>query len=78
MDKKGPFRCLGQEDSLDKEMANYSSVLPGKSHRQRSLRGCSPWGHKELGTTELLKEKKKFFFEERQIPRQIHSFINIA
>ena len=25
--------------------------LPGESHRQRSLVGCSPWGHKELDTT---------------------------
>ena len=28
--------------------------LPGKSHGERSLVGCSPWGHKELGTTERL------------------------
>jgi len=26
--------------------------LPGKSHGQRSLVGYSPWGHKELDTTE--------------------------
>ena len=26
--------------------------LPGESHRQRSLAGYSPWGHKESGTTE--------------------------
>ena len=26
--------------------------LPGESHGQRSLAGCSPWGHKELDTTE--------------------------
>ena len=25
--------------------------LPGKSHRQRSLVGYSPWGHKESDTT---------------------------
>ena len=29
-------------------------LLPGKSHGQRSLVGYSPWGHKELDTTELL------------------------
>ena len=29
-------------------------LLPGKSHGQRSLVGCSPWGRKELGTTEQL------------------------
>ena len=28
--------------------------LPGKSHGQRSLVGSSPWGRKELGTTERL------------------------
>ena len=26
--------------------------LPGKSHGQRSLVGYSPWGHKDLDTTE--------------------------
>ena len=25
--------------------------LPGKSHGQRSLVGCNPWGHKESATT---------------------------
>ena len=42
---------LGQEDALEKEMATHSSILPGKSHGQRSLVGCSPWGHKELDVT---------------------------
>ena len=28
--------------------------LPGKSHGQRSLVSCSPWGRKESGTTERL------------------------
>ena len=27
--------------------------LPGKFHGQRSLVGCSPWGHKELDMTEV-------------------------
>ena len=27
-------------------------LLPGKSHGWRSLVGCSPWGRKELDTTE--------------------------
>ena len=26
--------------------------LPGKFHGQRSLAGCSPWGHKESDMTE--------------------------
>ena len=29
-------------------------LLPGKSHERRSLVGCSPWGSKELDTTEQL------------------------
>ena len=29
-------------------------LLPGKSHGWRSLIGCSPWGPKELDTTERL------------------------
>ena len=29
-------------------------LLPGKSHGRRSLVGCSPWGPKELDTTERL------------------------
>ena len=29
-------------------------LLPGKSHGQRSLVGCSPWGRKESYTTEQL------------------------
>ena len=29
-------------------------LLPGKSHGQKSLVGCSPWGHKESDMTEWL------------------------
>ena len=29
-------------------------LLPGKSHGQRSLIGCSPWGYEESDTTERL------------------------
>ena len=29
---------------LEKAMASHSGLLPGKSHRRRSLGGCSPWG----------------------------------
>ena len=29
-------------------------LLPGKSHGQRSLVGCSPWGREEMDTTEQL------------------------
>ena len=35
-------------------MAPHSSTLAGKSHGQRSLVGCSPWGPKQSDTTEQL------------------------
>ena len=35
-------QSLGQEDSLEKEMAPV--FLPGKSYGQGSLVGYSPWG----------------------------------
>ena len=40
---------LGREDSLEKEMATHSSILPGKSHGQRSLKGYSPLGLQSIG-----------------------------
>ena len=43
---------LGQEDSLEEEMATDSSILAWRIHRERSLLGYSPWGHKKLDMTE--------------------------
>ena len=40
---------LSQED-LEKKIATHSSML---AYGQRSLAGYSPWGHKELGVTEV-------------------------
>ena len=40
------FRSLGREDPLEKEMQPTPVFLPGESHGQRSLAGCSPWGRK--------------------------------
>ena len=43
---------LGQEVPLEKEMAITPVLLPEKFHGWRSLVGYSPWGCKELDTTE--------------------------
>ena len=43
---------LGQEDSLEEEMSTDSSILACRIHRERSLLGYRPWGHKKLGMTE--------------------------
>ena len=40
---------LGREDPLEEGMAVF---LPGESDGQRNLAGYSPWGCKELDTTE--------------------------
>ena len=45
---------LGWEDPLQKEMQSTPALLPGKSHGWGSLIGYSPWGRKELDTTERL------------------------
>ena len=54
-------RSLGWEDPLEEEMATHSSILPWrriKSRGQRSLVGYSPWGLKELDTTEHIVRKE--------------------
>ena len=41
-----------------KEWLPTPIFLPGKSHGQRNLAGYSPWGNKELDTTERLSLRK--------------------
>ena len=44
---------LGWEDALEENMATHSSILAWRiPMEQRSLAGCSPWGHTELDMTE--------------------------
>ena len=46
-------QSLGWEDFLEKEIATQSSILAWKIPRTEELgRLYSPWGHKELDTTE--------------------------
>ena len=47
-------QSLGWEDPLEKGMATYSSIFAWRIPWIESLAGCSPWGHKELDTTERL------------------------
>ena len=48
----GAVQSLGCENHLEKEMQPTPVFLPGKSHRQKSLVGYSPWSCKESNTTE--------------------------
>ena len=46
-------QSLGQKDPLEEDMATHPSILAWeKPHGPRSLAGYSPWGRKELDTTE--------------------------
>ena len=47
---------LACEGPLKKGMET-TPVLPGEFHGQESLAICSPWGHKELDTTERLTQQ---------------------
>ena len=45
---------LGQKDPLNRKWQLISVFLPREFHGQRSLAGYSPWGRKQMETTELL------------------------
>ena len=47
-------QSLGQEDPLEKKMEPTLVFFLGEFHGQRSLVGCSLWGHKESDMTEQL------------------------
>ena len=47
-------QSLGQEYPWRRKWQPIPVLLPGKFHGQRSLVGYSPWGCKELDTTEQL------------------------
>ena len=49
-----PGSIPGRKISWRRKWLPTPVFLPGKSHGQRTLVGCSPWGHKELDTTERL------------------------
>jgi len=49
------IQSLSLEDPLEEEMATPPVFLPEKFYGQRGLGGYSPWGHKELDTTEQLR-----------------------
>ena len=46
------IQSLGQEDRLEEGVATHSSILAWRIPWTEEPGGCSPWGHKELDTTE--------------------------
>ena len=49
-----PGSIPGSGRSSGEGNGNTPAFSPGESRGQRSLVGCSPWGHKEWDTTEQL------------------------
>ena len=47
-------QSLGREDPLEEGKQLTPVFLPGEPHEKRSPAGCSPYGGKELDTTEQL------------------------
>ena len=58
-------RSLGWEDPLAKGKATHCSILAWRIPRAEELTGYSPWGGKELDTTEHL----HFFSVMLRLPR---------
>ena len=47
-------QSLGQEDTLERGMATHSRILAWKTPWTEDPGSYSPWGHKEVDTTEQL------------------------
>ena len=63
---------MGWLDGITDSMNEFEQA-PGDGERQASLACCSPWGHKELATTELLNSTDlwmlKFDYKESCEPK---------
>ena len=64
-------RSLGQEDSLEKELAIHSRMLAWEIHGQRSLVATSPCSRKGSGTTHQLNRFSQVRGLERILVRKI-------
>ena len=51
--QKTRVRSLGRKDFLEKVMATHSSILAWRIPWTEESGRYNPWGHKELGTTEV-------------------------
>ena len=61
-------QSLGWEDPLRRAWQPTPVFLPGESHGWRRLVGYSPWGGKELDTTEQLHfHFQRIFMESREM-----------
>ena len=52
-----PLSCIGEGNGNPLQWQHTPVFLPGESHGQRSLVGCSPWGRTESDTTEATQQQ---------------------
>ena len=52
---------------MEKAMTPTPVLFPEKSHGQRSLVDCSPWGHEESDTTEQLDFRFSLYALEKEM-----------
>ena len=69
------FWSLGWEDPLVEGMATHSSILPGKSHGQRSLADYSPWGYKNWTWLSDWTATKAFILDCVSKTHVLHGFL---
>ena len=65
----------GREDPWRRNWQPSPVFLPGKSHGQQSLTGYSPWGCKELDTTEQQQCNNKSVFAKIHGPKSLESLM---
>ena len=51
-------QSFGQEDSPEKEMATYLSILAWEIPRTEELAGCSPWSHRRDEENLVIKQQQ--------------------
>ena len=72
--KESAYSAVGPGfDPWRKEWLPTPAFLPGEFHGQKSLAGYSPWGRKELDTTERL----TLVLSHSQYPNEIGTMIGL-
>ena len=67
-------QSLGWKDPLEEGMQPTPVFLPGESHKQKNLVGCSPRGHKESAMTEQLNNSARVGTDPHRQSSFFHSF----
>ena len=67
-------QSLGWQDPLEKEMTTHSSILAWRIPWTKEPAGHSPWGHKELDTTERLSTVHTLYYKP---PHEVFDMVDL-